>query len=114
MADARLKHAANWLARFTVNGVPASDFFDVLGTLTRWEDWCAAWSARAASVARIGAPSTVHNATRQEREIRDSACKISRPPRMSRRMRCRRNVRRGCDASIRATFTECLLRVQAV
>ena len=47
MADARLKHAANWLARFTVNGVPASDFFDVLGKLKRWEDWCAAWSARA-------------------------------------------------------------------
>jgi pimeloyl-ACP methyl ester carboxylesterase len=47
MADERLKHAANWLARFTVNGVPASDFFDVLNAIERWEDWCAAWSARA-------------------------------------------------------------------
>jgi hypothetical protein len=47
MADARIKHAANWLARFTVNGVPASDFFDVLNSLDRWEDWCAAWSKRA-------------------------------------------------------------------
>jgi 2,6-dihydroxypseudooxynicotine hydrolase len=47
MADARIKHAANWLARFTVNGVAASDFFDVLNSLERWEDWCAAWSARA-------------------------------------------------------------------
>ena len=42
-----LKHAANWLARFTVNGVPASDFFDLLAKIERWEDWCAAWSARA-------------------------------------------------------------------
>jgi alpha-beta hydrolase superfamily lysophospholipase len=47
MADARIKHAANWLARFTVNGVAASDFFDVLNSLERWEDWCAAWSRRA-------------------------------------------------------------------
>src|ERR1700722_10449334 len=48
MADARIKHAHHWLARFTVNGVPASDFFDVLNALERWEDWCAAWSKRAA------------------------------------------------------------------
>ncbi len=47
MADARIKHAANWLARVTVNGVAASEFFDVLNSLERWEDWCAAWSARA-------------------------------------------------------------------
>jgi Aldehyde oxidase and xanthine dehydrogenase, a/b hammerhead domain/Esterase FrsA-like len=47
MADQRIKHAANWLARFTVNGVPASDFHDVLASIERWEDWCRAWSARA-------------------------------------------------------------------
>ena len=30
MSDPRLHHAANWLSRFTVNGVAASDFHDVL------------------------------------------------------------------------------------
>jgi len=47
MTDPRIKHAANWLARFTVNGVPPSDFHDVLASIERWEDWCRAWSARA-------------------------------------------------------------------
>src|ERR1700740_202682 len=47
MTDHRLKHAANWEARFTVNGVAPSDFHDVLASLTTWDDWCNAWSARA-------------------------------------------------------------------
>ncbi len=47
MTDHRLKHAANWLSRFTVNGVAASDFHDLLSSLTSWDDWCRAWSARA-------------------------------------------------------------------
>ncbi len=47
MTDEKLKHAANWMARMTVNGVAPSDFFDVLNSLERWEDWCAAFSARA-------------------------------------------------------------------
>jgi dipeptidyl aminopeptidase/acylaminoacyl peptidase len=54
MADARIKHAGHWLARFTVNGVPASDFFDVVNSLERWEDWCAAWSKRAAIHEELG------------------------------------------------------------
>lgn len=47
MADETIEHAAHWLARFTVNGVAASDFHDVLGSIKRWDDWCAAWSSRA-------------------------------------------------------------------
>ena len=47
MPDPRITHAANWLARFTVNGVTPSDFHDVLASIERWEDWCRAWSARA-------------------------------------------------------------------
>lgn len=39
--------AAHWSHRFVANGVPLADFQDVTGSLTRWEDWCAAWSARA-------------------------------------------------------------------
>ena len=46
--DPRIKHAHHFISRFCVNGVHVSDFQDVLATLTRWEDWCAAWSARAA------------------------------------------------------------------
>ena len=48
MADDRIKHARNFLSRFTVNGVPASDFDDVLNKLTSWDDWCRVWSERAA------------------------------------------------------------------
>jgi 2,6-dihydroxypseudooxynicotine hydrolase len=47
VTDPRIAHAANWEARFTVNGVAPSDFHDVLGSLTRWDDWCRAWSERA-------------------------------------------------------------------
>jgi len=47
VSDQRLQHAANWESRFTVNGVAASDFHDVLSSLTSWDDWCHAWSARA-------------------------------------------------------------------
>ncbi len=47
MSDPRLHHALNWEARFTVNGVAPSDFHDVMSSLTRWDDWCRVWSARA-------------------------------------------------------------------
>ena len=46
-SDPRLHHAANWISRFCVNGVAVSDFNDVLASLTSWDDWCRAWSARA-------------------------------------------------------------------
>jgi 2,6-dihydroxypseudooxynicotine hydrolase len=54
MSDPRLHHALNWEARFTVNGVAASDFHDVLNSLTSWDDWCRAWSARAAVHESLG------------------------------------------------------------
>src|SRR5262249_8517933 len=47
--DPRVVHAAaHWGARLTVNGVAYADFKDVTSALTRWDDWCSAWSARAA------------------------------------------------------------------
>lgn len=52
--DHRLKHAANWEARLTVNGVAASDFHDVLSSLESWDDWCRAWSARARVHEKLG------------------------------------------------------------
>ena len=48
MKDARVTSAiAHWAPRFVSNGVILADFEEVTGSLERWEDWCAAWSARA-------------------------------------------------------------------
>jgi pimeloyl-ACP methyl ester carboxylesterase len=38
---------AHWAPRFVSNGVLLADFEEVTAGLSRWEDWCAAWSARA-------------------------------------------------------------------
>jgi len=47
--DARVDAAiSHWAPRFVANGVPMSDFEEVTASVTRWEDWCSAWSARAA------------------------------------------------------------------
>ena len=49
MADHFVTHAReHMLARYTVNGVNASDFMDVTHSIESWDDWCKAWSARAA------------------------------------------------------------------
>jgi 2,6-dihydroxypseudooxynicotine hydrolase len=49
MADHYVEHAReHMLARYTVNGVNASDFVDVTRSIESWDDWCRAWSARAA------------------------------------------------------------------
>ena len=67
MADDKIKHAAHWLARFTVNGVAASDFYDVLGSLERWDDWCSAWSKRAAVHEELGREALAGAPFRQRR-----------------------------------------------
>ena len=46
--DARVEAAiAHWAPRFVANGVPLSDFQEVTAVIERWDQWCAAWSARA-------------------------------------------------------------------
>jgi dienelactone hydrolase len=46
--DPRVKHAAaHWGPRLTVNGVMYADFNDVMSSMTHWDEWCSAWSARA-------------------------------------------------------------------
>ena len=45
---------AKWAGRFVINGVPLSDFQEVTGGLERWDDWCRAWSARAAEHEEAG------------------------------------------------------------
>ena len=55
MTDPRVSSAiSHWAPRFVSNGVLLADFEDVTKSLTRWEDWCAAWSARAAVHEALG------------------------------------------------------------
>ena len=47
--DPRVQAAiGHWAPRFVTNGVPLSDFQEVTAGIMRWEEWCAAWCARAA------------------------------------------------------------------
>jgi 2,6-dihydroxypseudooxynicotine hydrolase len=53
--DPRVASAiAHWAPRFVSNGVLLADFEEVTGGLERWEDWCAAWCARAALHEALG------------------------------------------------------------
>jgi 2,6-dihydroxypseudooxynicotine hydrolase len=55
MPDARVQSAIeHWAPRFVSNGVPLTDFQEVTAGVERWEDWCAAWSARAAVHEELG------------------------------------------------------------
>jgi 2,6-dihydroxypseudooxynicotine hydrolase len=54
LKDDHIKHAKNFLSRFTVNGVAASDFEDVVNALESWDDWCSKWSERAAVHEELG------------------------------------------------------------
>ncbi|NNE89177.1 MAG: alpha/beta hydrolase [Silicimonas sp.] len=45
--DPRVASAAqHWTHRMVTNGVPLADFQDVTGSITKWDEWCAAWVAR--------------------------------------------------------------------
>jgi 2,6-dihydroxypseudooxynicotine hydrolase len=53
--DARVDTAiSHWLPRFISNGVALADFQEVTAGIARWEDWCGAWSARAAVHEALG------------------------------------------------------------
>ena len=55
MPDARVQSAIHhWAPRFVANGVPLTDFQEVTAGVERWEDWCAAWCARAAVHEQLG------------------------------------------------------------
>src|SRR5690242_3815702 len=48
-SDPRLQAAiAHWGPRFVANGVVLTDFEEVTGSISSYNDWCKAWSARAA------------------------------------------------------------------
>jgi len=53
--DPRIATAtSHWGARFVANGVPLSDFQSVTGSISQWDEWCAAWSRCAATHAALG------------------------------------------------------------
>ena len=53
--DARVASAiSHWAPRFVSNGVLLADFEEVTASLERWDDWCAAWSRRAALHEHLG------------------------------------------------------------
>jgi 2,6-dihydroxypseudooxynicotine hydrolase len=45
---------SHWAPRFVSNGVLLSDFEDVTSGIERWDEWCAAWSRRAAVHEKLG------------------------------------------------------------
>src|SRR6185312_8450377 len=54
-SDPRLKAAiAHWGPRFVANGVVLTDFEEVTGSIASYDDWCSAWSKRAAHHEEIG------------------------------------------------------------
>lgn len=53
--DPRVESAIlHWAPRFISNGVLLADFQEVTAGIDRWEDWCRAWSARAALHEALG------------------------------------------------------------
>jgi dipeptidyl aminopeptidase/acylaminoacyl peptidase len=53
--DERVASAvAHWAPRFTTNGVTVSDFHRITSAVTRWEEWCNAWSAVGAEHEALG------------------------------------------------------------
>src|ERR1051326_8499795 len=56
MKDARVASAiSHWAPRLVSNRVILADFEEGTGSIERWEDWCAAWSARAKLHEDLGA-----------------------------------------------------------
>ena len=53
--DKRVEIAIHaWSPRFVASGVPLTDFEEVTAGITHWDEWCAAWSARAAIHEELG------------------------------------------------------------
>jgi 2,6-dihydroxypseudooxynicotine hydrolase len=54
-SDPRVTAAtAHWGARFVANGVSLTDFEEVTASIASWDDWCGAWSKRAADHEQLG------------------------------------------------------------
>ena len=69
MSSDLLKSAvAHWGARFVANGVVLTDFEEVTKSIASYDDWCRAWSARAAHHEQLGREALArgHNLTAGE------------------------------------------------
>ena len=51
---------AHWAPRFVANGVVLTDFEEVTASITSWDEWCGAWSARAALHEGLGREALAH------------------------------------------------------
>jgi 2,6-dihydroxypseudooxynicotine hydrolase len=61
MTDALVKSALqHWAPRLVANGVTLTDFEEVTASLGSWNDWCGAWSARAAVHEQLGRDALAH------------------------------------------------------
>jgi len=45
---------SHWAPRFVANGIPLTDFEEVTASIHDWEEWCGAWSSRAAIHEEMG------------------------------------------------------------
>jgi len=55
MTDPRVQAAiSHWAPRFVANGVTLTDFEEVTASIPTWDDWCRAWSSRAATHEQLG------------------------------------------------------------
>lgn len=51
LVEAAITH---WAPRFVANGVPFTDFQEVTARIEKWDQWCGAWSERAAIHEEVG------------------------------------------------------------
>jgi dienelactone hydrolase len=69
-ADPRVASAiAHWGPRYVTNGVPIGDFTEVTAGIDSWDDWCAAWSARAEVHRALGDEALARGDTRTAGEL---------------------------------------------
>jgi len=52
---------SHWAPRFVANGVALTDFEEVTASIAAWDDWCGAWSARAALHEEMGRAALANN-----------------------------------------------------
>ena len=78
--DARVTSAiAHWAPRFVANGVTLTDFEEVTASISSWDEWCGAWSRRAAlheepgGAAEARAGDTDHRGGEQAAAVRQRA-----------------------------------------
>jgi pimeloyl-ACP methyl ester carboxylesterase len=75
--DPRVETAIHhWAPRFVSSGVPLTDFEEVTAGISRWDEWCAAWSERAAIHEGLGRESLAagHRLSAGEHLTRAAMC----------------------------------------